>query len=79
VSVIHLRVCRRCGGPARQRKLCVGESCVAQFDACNVCVDEVCGRLDRVRPVFQAMLDVRVPHDVANEVMALLLRLLDQE
>jgi hypothetical protein len=32
-----------------------------------------------VRPVFRSMLDVRVPHDVANEVMVLLLRLLDQE
>lgn len=46
---------------------------MASFRACDACINETQSELDRVRPVFDAMIAVGLDRELANEVMSTIL------
>jgi hypothetical protein len=73
---INARRCRMCGGEGSKRELVYEGDTVAEFGACDPCLEKTAGELAAVRPVFDAMIAAGVSRDHANETMTFLLNLL---
>lgn len=72
-DVVQLHRCSRCGAAGKRTELAKDGVTVAEFSACDACIDAVTGTLARVRPVFDAMLAVGIDREVANDAMTFLL------
>ena len=73
-------ICGCCGKEgAEEISLMVDGKCEATVYGCRRCTDKVDMHLDRVEPIFDAMIDAGVPEDVANETMDFLLDRFDAD
>ena len=73
-NVVPLRKCV-CGAPGtiREAYVCGSPEDIATFVACDACTERSLKFLARVRPVFEAMIAVGVPGQIANDTMSFLL------
>lgn len=72
-AVVQLRPCI-CGKPGAPRTATAeGSGLVANFIACDECLDRSIAFLAKVRPVFETMRAVGIPGEIANETMSFLL------
>lgn len=76
-NVVKMLRCRRCGKPARERELLYQGELVGGFEACDGCIAAGDALLDRVRPIFEAMLAAGVEREMASDAMTYLLRRID--
>jgi hypothetical protein len=67
----------KCGAAAKRVELCLRDEPLAQFNSCQACLDETNDTLDRVRPVFEAMIAAGIDRETANETMTYLLDLVE--
>jgi hypothetical protein len=75
-NVIPFRRCK-CGAAGKPLELCFQGDVVAPFIACEGCLEKVSETIDRVRPVFDAMIKAGVSREHANQTMTYLLELHD--
>ncbi|HEX8795422.1 MAG TPA: hypothetical protein VF765_30945 [Polyangiaceae bacterium] len=71
-EVIPLRKCRQCGAPGKPLELLLPGG-VLKVDACDPCLARAQAKLDRLKPVDEAMLAAGVPDDVRGETITFLL------
>ena len=72
-TITPIRRCALCGELARPVDIEFQGAVVAEVSACDACIEQTEAELAQVRPVFRAMLDVGVPHEIADETMTYLL------
>jgi hypothetical protein len=59
----------KCGAPGTRRELTLNDIPVTSLSACDDCVAQVNATLDRIRPVFDAMIAAGIDRTLANETM----------
>jgi hypothetical protein len=73
-AVIPLHRCQRCGRPGLLRCATTADGAESyDYTSCETCELIAESQIWRVKPVYDAMLAVDVPVDVANDVMDYLL------
>lgn len=65
----------KCGFPAKHVDLEYQGEVLGTFKACGICIQETTAELDRVRPVFDAMITAGISRENANKAMIYLLEL----
>jgi hypothetical protein len=70
---IPLFRCASCGEAGKRVDLSWNDKVVGTFTACQSCIDRTTATLDRVRPIFDAMIAAGVDRDLANEALRAIL------
>lgn len=75
-TVTPLRTCQ-CGAPGAPLTIEGDDGAILHGFACDACISKVNTTLNRVRPVFAALIACGVPKTAADETMAFLLDRID--
>lgn len=71
-EVVNIRRCK-CGAAGSRIEADFRGENIGHFVACQSCLGNTIALLDRVRPVFDAMIAAGVEHEHANDTMTFLL------